>query len=224
MANYYGDAAVDLVTNGVDHKLFYAPVRAKQASPTVGVLYHEAGFKGFDVTLIALEQLKQRWPDLRVIAFGSCAPSGIYALPDYIELFVTPQQDSLRDLYASCDVWLTMSRSEGFNLMAMEAMACRTPVVSTCTGWPAEAIREGVNGYLVNVGDATAAAQALHQVLALTDSEWTVMSNHAFATVSDVTWETSCQQFERALYRAIRRAECGEVAGKATRASNSVNG
>jgi len=31
----------------------------------------------------------------------------------------------------------------------MEAMACRTPVVSTNTGWPSEAIKSGWNGILV---------------------------------------------------------------------------
>jgi glycosyltransferase involved in cell wall biosynthesis len=32
----------------------------------------------------------------------------------------------------------------------MEAMACRTPVVATRTGWPAEAIVAGFNGACVD--------------------------------------------------------------------------
>lgn len=224
MRNFYDDCEADLVVNGVDHDLFFAPVRSKQASPTVGVLYHEAGFKGFDVVLGTLEKLKCQWPDLRVVAFGSDEPSGVYVLPNYVELHVNPRQEALRGLYARCDVWLTTSRSEGFNLMAMEAMACRTPVVSTRTGWPAEAVRDGVNGYLVDIDDAAAAAQAAHKVLVLSDCEWRVMSDQAFATVRDATWETSCQLFERALRRAIKRADLGEIAGKATHAANKVNG
>ncbi|MFZ5485552.1 MAG: glycosyltransferase family 4 protein [Pseudomonadota bacterium] len=213
MASQYGDTQVDVVSNGVDHAQFYAPVRGKQRQPTVGTLYHEVPFKGTDVALKTVAALKVRYPELRVIAFGSQTPTGVYSLPDYVDLHVAPRQETLRELYASCDVWLTTSRSEGFNLMAMEAMACRTPVVSTRTGWPVEGVRDGVNGYLVNVDDAEAAAEALAKVLELKDTQWRTMSNQAFATVADASWEASCIQFEKALLRTCERANKGEIMG-----------
>ena len=80
-----------------------------------------------------------------------------------------PPQSSLRDLYAACDVWLTASSSEGFNLPAMEAMACRTPVVATRTGWPAEAIVDGVNGACVGIDDVEALARETERLLRLSD-------------------------------------------------------
>lgn len=213
MENVYGDASVDLVPNGVDHALFYAPARRKNIIPTVGMLYHEAPFKGTDVAIKSVAKLKTRYPNLGAIAFCGKPPSGLYFLPEYIDLHVQPPQEALRDLYASCDVWLTTSRSEGFNLMAMEAMACRTPVVSTRTGWPLEGVIDGVNGYLVNVDDAEAAAEALAKVLELKDTQWRTMSNQAFATVADASWEASCIQFEKALLRACERASKGEIVG-----------
>lgn len=213
MKNLYGDDSVELVPNGVDHALFYAPPRGKNMFPTVGILYHEAQFKGTEIALSAVDKLKNRYPNLRVIALCGRPPSGLYFLPEYVELHVQPPQEALRDLYASCDVWLTTSRSEGFNLMAMEAMACRTPVVSTRTGWPVEGVKDGINGYLVDVDDAEAAAEALAKVLELQDDQWRTMSSNAFATVADASWEASCQQFERALHRACGRAKNGEIEG-----------
>lgn len=50
-------------------------------------------------------------------------------------------------------MWVTTSRSEDFNLPAMEAMASRAPVVATKTDWPEEAISNELNGYLVDVDD-----------------------------------------------------------------------
>jgi glycosyltransferase involved in cell wall biosynthesis len=207
MASQYNDKQVDLVPNGVDPAQFHAPLRGKQPSPTVGMLYHEASFKGTDVALETVTALKAIYPDLRVVAFGGKPPTGIYSVPSYVELHVAPPQDTLRTLYASCDVWLTTSRSEGFNLMAMEAMACRTPVVSTRTGWPVEGINSGKNGYLVDVDDAAACVAAVAKVLDLPSADWQAMSEAAWDTVKQASWEQSCLLFESTLADILRRSK-----------------
>jgi glycosyltransferase involved in cell wall biosynthesis len=83
--------------------------------------------------------------------------------------------------------------------MAMEAMACRTPVVSTRTGWPEEAIVDGVNGALADVDDVEALASAVLGILALDDAAWRKLSDGAARTVSDSSWERSARLFEAAL-------------------------
>jgi glycosyltransferase involved in cell wall biosynthesis len=201
MAQDYGDTEVDLVPNGVDPVQFHAPVRGKQARPTVGFLYSHADFKGVDITLAAVAQLRQHLPELRAVSFGMDVPPPELGL-DFV---FNPAQDSIRDLYAACDVWLTASRSEGFNLPAMEAMACRTPVISTRTGWPEEAIHDGMNGYLVDINDATTLAQRAAQVLSLPDADWRAMSAAAYATVQDKDWPSCARLFEQALLRRCQQ-------------------
>lgn len=213
MDHTYGDTCVDLVPNAVDHSLFFAPVRTKQRRPTVGFLYSGHGFKGVPVTLKAIEILRERIPDLRAICFGTHRPDGNKALAPWIEYHYSPPQDQLRDYYATFDVWLTASRSEGFNLPAMEAMACRTPVVSTKTGWPEEAIVDGQNGYLVDIGDAEGLADRANQILALDERDWSAMSENAFNTVANCTWDQSTDLFEQALQHACSRARNGEIGG-----------
>ncbi len=203
MARDYGDHDVDLVPNGVDMSQFFAAPRGKQARPTVGFLYAQADFKGVDITLAAVAQLRQRFPDLRAISFGMEHPPADVGPLDFV---YNPAQDAIRDLYAACDVWLTASRSEGFNLPAMEAMACRTPVISTRTGWPEEAITDGVNGYLVNISDTAALAQAAEQVLSLPDADWRAMSDAAFNTVRHSDWDSCARLFEQALLRRVAPA------------------
>ena len=92
---------------------------------------------------------------------------------------------------------MAASRSEGFNLTAMEAMACRTPVVSTSVGWPEEVLLNGINGALVDVEDATGLAGAAHNILRLPDQEWCRMSDEAYETVRDCSWDRSVGLFER---------------------------
>jgi glycosyltransferase involved in cell wall biosynthesis len=201
MAREYGERGVDIVHNSVDHEQFRAAPRSKQGRPTVGFLYSGAALKGVDITLRAIALLRERLPDLRVISFGMATPD--VSVTAGIEFHHDPDQSSLAGLYASCDVWLTASRIEGFNLPAMEAMACRTPVISTRTGWPEEAIVDGVNGYSVPIDDAKALADAAHRLLVLPDAQWRTMSEAAFETVRNSSWDHSCSLFESALMRAV---------------------
>jgi glycosyltransferase involved in cell wall biosynthesis len=190
-----------VVPNAVDTDRFFAPPRRKNARPRIGTLFSETPFKGFDISLAVIAKVREAIPDLEVVTFGSVAPAKYRDRLDGIEMLVEPAQDTLRDIYASCDVWLTCSKSEGFNLMAMEAMACRTPVVSTRTGWPEEAIVTGMNGALADVDDVQGLADGMVDILRMSDDEWARLSEGAAQTVRDSSWERSARMFEAALIR-----------------------
>lgn len=210
----YSDEIVDIVPNSVDRSQFFAPDRGKQSTPTVGVLYTTVPFKGLDAALSALQIVREKFPDLHIIAFGSQQPSSTSALPKGTEFFFCPPQDQIRNLYSRCDVWITASRSEGFNLPAMEAMACRTPVVSTRTGWPEEAVKTGINGVLVDIDDQIELAKGAQWVLSRGDEDWRRLSSNAYATVASSSWQASAEMFEGALKKACRRSARGEIAGR----------
>jgi glycosyltransferase involved in cell wall biosynthesis len=213
MASEYNDTVVDLVPNCVDTRQFYSEPRGKQREPTVGVLYSSSPFKGVELSLNALAKVRERFTTLRILCFGSERPSRSVPLGNNIKFFLLPSQDEIRKIYSACDVWLTASHSEGFNLPAMEAMACRTPVVSTRTGWPENAIRSGWNGVLVDVNDGDGLVRGLEWVLSQNDQEWRRLSDNAYATVADSSWEKGVKLFENALNHARRRADRGEIAG-----------
>lgn len=207
MAAEYGDRTVDLVPNSVDRSQFFAPPRTRQARPTVGFLYSAAPFKGLDITLAAMDLLARRLPELHVISFGLRDPSRSLPLPRGAEFHRSPPQDRIRELYSRCDAWITASRSEGFNLPALEAMACRTPIVATRAGWPAEAVRTGSNGVLVDVDDVGGIASGAEWVLSRSPEQWRALSDGAYATSQVGSWEESAVAFEAALKRA-----CGRLA------------
>ncbi len=213
MMDEYGDDTVDLVPNSVYRHQFFAPVSGKQPRPTAGFLYSSFYIKGADVTLAALRSARASKPDLRIISFGSERPTAEFQLPEGAEFYFCPRQDRIRDLYAQCDVWITASRSEGFNLPALEAMACRTPVVATRTGWPEEAVKTGLNGILVDVGDVGQTAQGIEWVLSLSDEEWGKLSANALETAAQGSWEESAKLFEKALQHACQRSRRGEISG-----------
>ncbi|WP_250122769.1 glycosyltransferase family 4 protein [Chroococcidiopsis sp. CCMEE 29] len=214
----YCDDNVSLVPNSADTKLFYAPPRGKQSIPTVGMLYSTAYWKGCDVSLKAFSLAAQKLPELRLVAFGTCVPSAELPLPAGTEYIRLPAQEVIKDIYASCDVWLCGSWSEGFHLPPLEAMACRCPVVSTLVGGSLDIIKDGLNGYLVPVGDSIALANQLVHVLSLPEAEWRLMSDAAYATATQFTWEDATELFEAALYTAIDRWQHGGFLSSDTKA------
>jgi glycosyltransferase involved in cell wall biosynthesis len=208
----YGDSNVSWVPNSVDLGQFQAPPRGRQASPTVGLLYVDIAWKGCAVSLAAFASAAKKIPGLRLVAFGADSPSAGLALPAGTRFHLLPPQDKLRDIYASCDVWLSASFSEGFGLPILEAMACRCPVVSTAVGGAIDNIQHGINGYLVPVGDTDRLSEYLGKVLAAPKATWQRMSDAAYRTATAYTWDDATTRFEQGLQLAIERHRAGDLA------------
>jgi glycosyltransferase involved in cell wall biosynthesis len=205
MNQQYNDREVILIPNSVDTGQFFAQPRHKQSVATVGFVYSLVSFKGADVILEALEHVKEQMPELRVIAFGAEAVSPRLPLPDWVSYHYRPPQDQIRRLYGECDVWLCGSRSEGFYLPMLEAMACRCPVVSTRVGGPIDNIVDTVNGFLVNVEDSAGLAERTLKVLRLSEQEWQSMSNAALLTATRYSWDDATNQLERVLQDLVKQ-------------------
>ncbi|MCQ2385166.1 MAG: glycosyltransferase, partial [Clostridia bacterium] len=75
-------------------------------------------------------------------------------------------QNDLKEYYMAADVFTMTTESDVWGLVVNEAMACGLPVVSTdkCVAGVC-LIRDGVNGYLVPVGDETVLADRLKKCL-----------------------------------------------------------
>jgi len=200
----FGDSNTHHVPNSVDLEQFHAPARGRQAVPTVGMTYVPLHLKGPDVCLAALDLVKKKIPNLRVVAFGAYHESPEWPLIEGREYFYRPPQENIRNIYAQCDVWLCGSRREGFHLPPLEAMACRCPVVSTSVGGPQDIIVGGVNGYLVNVDDVGKLADQIMRVLSFDDARWREMSDAAYATATGYTWDDATRRLESALEAIVR--------------------
>lgn len=75
-------------------------------------------------------------------------------------------QTELRDYYLAADAQVVTSRYESFGLVAVEALACGTPVVSSAVGGLTSIVRDGVNGLLVRWRNAESFAERLDELLA----------------------------------------------------------
>ncbi|MEG4858618.1 glycosyltransferase family 4 protein [Microcoleus sp. K1-B6] len=206
----YGDREVSLAPPTVDTKQFYACPRNKQSVPTVGLMYSTIYWKGTDIALKAFSLAAEKIPNLRLVAFGTEAPSSELPLPANAEYVIQPDQDKIKDYYSKCDAWLLTSRSEGFGLPIIEAMACRTPVISTPAGAAPE-ILSGGTGILVRPEDPQEMAKAIERICQLPNSKWQAMSEAAYAKVNNYTWEDATDHFEAALKVAVDKSKNRDV-------------
>lgn len=68
------------------------------------------------------------------------------------------KQDAVEEILSVADLFLLPSSSESFGLAALEAMACRVPVISSNVGGLPELNLDGVTGFLCEIGDIDAMA------------------------------------------------------------------
>ena len=73
--------------------------------------------------------------------------------------------DELLDAYHTADVVVLLSRFDASPIVLVEAMAAGKPIVATRVGGIPDIVQDGVNGLLVEPGDARATAAAINRVL-----------------------------------------------------------
>jgi N-acetyl-alpha-D-glucosaminyl L-malate synthase BshA len=72
---------------------------------------------------------------------------------------------AVEELLSCADLFLLPSETESFGLAALEAMACGTPVVASRTGGLPEVVEDGKCGFLLEIGDVEAMAEAGTRIL-----------------------------------------------------------
>ncbi len=200
----YRDFNTSLVPNSIDTSLFWANPRDKQAIPTVGLMYSTVPWKGVDLSLAAVSLAQQTIPNIRLLAFGTNQPTTELPLPSPCDYFLSPPQNELKNLYSQCDAWLFGSSIEGFGLPLLEAMACRTPVIATQAGAAPELI-SNKTGILLNSRDPQEMAQAIINLVQLSNEDWRKMSENAYQIATSYSWDDATTLFESALQKAIER-------------------
>lgn len=129
--------------------------------------------KGFDILLRAAALLKARSVDCRFVIVGDLSDGRgdelvqlRSALGLSQDVVLTGFRTDVQNVLAALDLYVLSSRSEGFSLAVVEAMAAGLPVVATKCGGPEEIVRDGVTGVLVESESADAIAVAIARLRA----------------------------------------------------------
>lgn len=126
-----------------------------------------APHKGIHLLLQSYNIIKKKIPDSKLLIVGK---------PTFYNYFKTVKKTAdknviftgfvedkeLPEFYAACDVYVTASQWEGFNLPAAEAQACNKPVVAFNIGSHPEIVKKGI---LVKNKDIDAFSEAVIKLI-----------------------------------------------------------
>jgi D-inositol-3-phosphate glycosyltransferase len=182
-----------VIPPGVDVNLFY-PRPAHRAKERIGVdpdriLLLFVGriepLKGLETLLRALAVLKERGvcqcSQLALSIIGGDpekdaatrnaemerikALRGQLGLEGMVTFLGKQDQDTLPDYYAAADAVVMPSHYESFGMVALEAMACGTPVIASEVGGLAFLVRDGETGFHVPDRDPEALADRICDII-----------------------------------------------------------
>jgi glycosyltransferase involved in cell wall biosynthesis len=166
---------VQTVYNGLDVVDWNTPSRPDNAPDKVIVttVGNIRRVKGHDVFIKAAAAIVQHFPGV------SFSIAGDVLEPDYFAELQSLVRDlnlsehfhftggvtNLREHLSSSDIFVLPSRSEGFSNAIVEAMAASLPVVATNVGGNAEAVEDGVTGFIVPFDDPSALSTAVIRLI-----------------------------------------------------------
>lgn len=191
---YGADAAkIDVVPCGVNLDLF-APIPQDEAKQVLGLPPERCvilfvgriePLKGIDTLLRAIALLAPEMPcwrdELSVVIIGGAPGAGIdqanaelarlerlraeLGIEDLVTFQGAQDQDTLVYYYSAAEMTVMPSHYESFGMVALESMACGTPVVASRVGGLAFNVQDGRTGFLIPSGDAEMLASRLRLLL-----------------------------------------------------------
>ncbi len=184
---------ISVIPAGVDLNLF-RPLPRAEARGYLGVppghkmilfVGRIQPLKGIDTLMRAMKQVIHQYPELKgslcvCIIGGDPNPDSEgelaeferlnrlraeLGIADLVTFLGARDQDSLVSYYSAAEMVVMPSHYESFGMVALEAMACGTPVIGSDVGGLAFSIEDGFNGYLVPGKDPAALADKIALLL-----------------------------------------------------------
>jgi N-acetyl-alpha-D-glucosaminyl L-malate synthase BshA len=115
------------------------------------------------------------------------------------------KQDAIEEILSVSDLFLMPSQSESFGLAALEAMACKVPVISSNTGGLPELNLEGVTGFLRDVGDVDGMAERSVYILE-DDERLDIFKDNALARAKEFELSKILPLYENYYTEVIERS------------------
>ncbi len=223
-------AKIDIVPPGVNLDLFH-PIPRAEARRRIGVPENQKvilfvgriqPLKGIDCLIRAMSLVLKKYPEFKdnvcisIIGGNPHTTSGdeqrelqrLHALKEslgvgnMVTFLGAKNQNTLVNYYSAAQMVVMPSFYESFGMVAIEAMACGTPVIASDVGGLAYTVEDGFNGYLVPLRDPPALAEKITLLLKYNDLR-DHLGGQARHWVERFSWENIAEQMLAVYQRAL---------------------
>lgn len=206
---------IKVIPPGVDTSRFY-PIQIDEAKAVIGVPKDESmilfvgriePLKGVDRLIRAMANLHKsdvfsECPHYLIIIGGDPdTPHNMnhemvrlqnlckeLNMQDLVLFLGKKDQDTLPYYYSAAEMVVVPSYYESFGLVALEAMACGTPVIATQVGGLSYVVKNGVTGFTIPIDDAYALEEGLSQLICKPEVRRT-MSLNGIEYAQSFSWD-----------------------------------
>jgi D-inositol-3-phosphate glycosyltransferase len=212
---------IKVIPPGVDTAHFY-PIPVEEAKEYISMPEDEKmilfvgriePLKGIDTLIRAIAQIRKAdvlsiCPHYLYIIGGNPEASGEDAskemqrlqdlcakldLHDLVLFLGKRDQDSLQYYYSAAEMVVMPSHYESFGMVALEAMACGTPVIATQVGGLQHLVQDGETGFVIPNGDPDALEEKITMLIcqeAMKDR----MSSNSVAYAQTLNWDVIAEK------------------------------
>lgn len=190
----FGQKVEGIIINGCNSDIFYCEDKNWNERKRILAPYRDMRWKGSEDAIKSFEIVKKEHPDVQFVMFGSMKGK----VPDWIEFHENISNEGLRELYSSCDIFVSPSWAEGCQLPPMEAMACKCAVVATNVGGIPDYTIPGKTALVVPPRNPEMLAEKILYLLE-NEKELKNISKAGYNYIKQFTWERAVDEFERIL-------------------------
>ena len=192
-ADYSDWGKINIVHCGLDKEFFNGTAKANKHNGTkslicVGRLCEQKG------QLLLIKAVK-KVVDQKIGVFLTLAGDGDmrpevealikeHELEPYINITGWISSDEVKALLHSADAMILPSFAEGLPVAIMEAMACKTAVLTTYIAGIPELVKSNKTGWLFPAGDVTAISKSIVSFIETDEEDLNIIRNNAYAEVS----------------------------------------
>lgn len=195
-----------VIPNGVDTE-FYSPANLRTSFkevPTVICVGRLVKSKAIDDAILAIEQVISSHPNVKMVIVGDGPEKEnlqnlvrTKGLQDVISFTGRLDAEGVRTFYQSSHIFFQSSLTESFSLVALEAMSCGLPIISTPVGFAPDAIRYVNNGFIVDCHDISSMAKSLSGILDMQNDEYESMCEKSRNYAKRYSWDEIAECYLR---------------------------
>jgi glycosyltransferase involved in cell wall biosynthesis len=207
------DLPIDVIPNAIELSVF-TPPRKRETTGPVKLLFvgRLNAFKNVESLLESINRLNEMGVDnfeLQLIGEGE-RRANLERLT--VEKGLTRQvrflgwlgRELLVERYRQADLFVTATTWEGMPNTVLEGMACGLPVVATRAAGLDQLVKEGINGYLVDINDSASLADRLASLIDNPHERTRMGKESRKIAEQEFAWEYIAEQYVQ-IYRRITK-------------------